>query len=77
MMDPSPWMFSTLPKAPQPLSWDPQLSKPSILRLQQILEEEDKVKKEAERKGKRTKMKPITKTLYQFMVQQAPPNPLT
>ena len=75
MVDTTPWMFSTLPKAPQPLPLAAPSVEPSILRLRRILEEEDKIKKEADHKGKKKQDEP--KASDQFMVQQTPLNPLT
>ncbi|KAL5575994.1 hypothetical protein UlMin_017693 [Ulmus minor] len=66
MVDPTPWMFSTLPKAPQPLPLAAPSAEPSILRLRRILEEEDKIKKEADHKGKKTQAEP--KASDQFMI---------
>ncbi|KAL5545043.1 hypothetical protein UlMin_008827 [Ulmus minor] len=75
MVDPTPWMFSTLPKVPQPLPLAIPSAEPSILRLQRILEEEDKIKKEVDQKSKMAQAVP--KASNQFMVQQTPSNPLT
>ncbi|KAL5553210.1 hypothetical protein UlMin_040611 [Ulmus minor] len=58
MVDPTPWMFSTLPKASQPLPLATPSAEPSILRLRRILEEEDKIKKDADHKGKKTQAEP-------------------
>ncbi|KAL5548784.1 hypothetical protein UlMin_004015 [Ulmus minor] len=66
MVDPTPWMFSTLPKASQPLPLAAPSAEPSILRLRRILEEEDKIKKEADHKGKKTQVE--LKASDQFMI---------
>ncbi|KAL5580723.1 hypothetical protein UlMin_013165 [Ulmus minor] len=65
MADPMPWMFSTLPKVPQPLPLAAPSAEPSILQLRRILE--DKIKKEADHKGKKTQAEP--KASDQFMFQ--------
>ena len=62
-------MFSTLPKTPQPLPLVAQPTEPSIFRLRHIHEEEDRAKKEAEQKGKKIEVEPITQASDQFMVQ--------
>ncbi|KAL5564654.1 hypothetical protein UlMin_027818 [Ulmus minor] len=66
MVDPTPWIFSTLPKAPQPLPLAAPSAEPSILRLRRILEEEDKIKKEADHNSKKMQAEP--KASDQFMI---------